>query len=165
VAATDRGVCAVSLGDSDTALESSLRREFPHAAFVRADEGLAGWIAAAAALADGAATRFDAPIDVRATVFQERVWGALRQIPRGEVRSYAEVAASIGRPGAARAVARACASNRLALVTPCHRVTASGGAVGGYRWGADRKARIIEAERSRRPAAGRSRAVSVQSKR
>ena len=160
VAATDRGVAAVSLGDSETALEAGLRKEYPQAEIHRDDAGLQRWVALVLDELAGAKRRPDLPLDVQATAFQHRVWQELRAIPRGQTRSYAEVARRIGQPTAARAVARACASNRVALLVPCHRVVATGGGVGGYRWGAQRKQALLEREQTkavpRKRRAGRS---------
>jgi AraC family transcriptional regulator, regulatory protein of adaptative response / methylated-DNA-[protein]-cysteine methyltransferase len=159
VARTERGVCAVSLGEDATELEAGLRREFPHAVLEHADD-LGAWTEAVASYAHGATTRLDLPLDLRATAFQQRVWKALREIPAGETRSYGEIAAAVGVPRGARAVARACASNRVALAIPCHRVVREDGALGGYRWGLERKRRLLEQEleaRERRePGAGSS---------
>lgn len=146
VAATDRGVCAVSLGDSPGELESGLRREFPRAELERADAALTAWVHPIVAHLEGTNADLERPVELHGTDFQMRVWRALREIPAGSTRSYSEVAESIGRPGAARAVARACASNRVALVVPCHRVVREGGELGGYRWGIDRKRRLLESE-------------------
>lgn len=149
VAATDRGICAVTLGDSDEELAAALRREYPHAVVERAgeeDEGLRSRIEEVVRHLEGASPHLALPLDVRATAFQERVWKALQEIPWGETRSYGEIAAAVGRPGAARAVARACASNPAALVVPCHRVVRGDGEPGGYRWGAERKRRLLERE-------------------
>ena len=151
VGATDRGVCAVSLGDDDAGLVDALRAEYPRASLEPAGEGARPPVAeiARAVAADADLGRL--PLDLRGTAFQLRVWNALRAIPRGETRSYAEVAAAIGRPRASRAVAAACAANHVALAVPCHRVVRSGGAPGGYRWGAERKRALLEGEaRSRR---------------
>jgi AraC family transcriptional regulator of adaptative response/methylated-DNA-[protein]-cysteine methyltransferase len=145
VAATERGLCSVTLGDEAGTLEATLRREFPAARIERADEELRGWAGAVVArLAGDEAERL--PLDVRGTAFQLRVWDALQGIPRGTTRSYAEVARELGQPSAARAVARACASNKLALVIPCHRVVRGDGGLGGYRWGIDRKRGLLEGE-------------------
>jgi AraC family transcriptional regulator of adaptative response/methylated-DNA-[protein]-cysteine methyltransferase len=156
VAVTERGVCAVTLGDSDATLEAALRQEYPRARIEKAgaeDEAIEGWIGAIVRHLEGEQPSLGLPVDVQATAFQRRVWQALQEIPYGETRSYTEVAAAIGQPRAARAVARACASNRVALVVPCHRVvrgdfTADGDS-GGYRWGAERKRRLLERERAR----------------
>jgi AraC family transcriptional regulator of adaptative response/methylated-DNA-[protein]-cysteine methyltransferase len=146
VAATERGVCSVQLGDSDEALEASLRRELP-AAELRRDPGpLTEWVRRILDHLGGTEPRIDVPVDVRATAFQWRVWEALRGIPRGATRSYAEIAQEVGAAGAARAVAKACASNPVALVVPCHRVVRADGAPGGYRWGAERKQKLLAIE-------------------
>jgi AraC family transcriptional regulator of adaptative response/methylated-DNA-[protein]-cysteine methyltransferase len=146
VAATDRGVCAVSMGTSDQELERALSREFPKAALRRDAGGLARWTKAILGHLAGRQPRLDLPLDVRATAFQWQVWTALAAIPYGQTRSYAEVAASIGRPSAVRAVARACAANPVALAIPCHRVVPAAGGPGGYRWGAARKTALLAAE-------------------
>jgi len=146
VAATARGVCAVKLGASDRALKSDLTAEFP-GAVVRPGPLPERWARVIAAAVDGRpATTPDVPLDVQGTAFQWTVWTALQTIPAGETRSYGEVAAGIGRPRAVRAVARACASNPVALVVPCHRVVPAAGGTGGYRWGAERKAKLIARE-------------------
>lgn len=146
VAGTARGVCAVKLGAADASLVEALMAEFPGATVQ--PRGLpAGWARAiAAAIGGRPASTPDVPVDVQGTAFQWRVWKALAAIPAGETRTYAEVATAIGRPKAVRAVARACATNPVALVVPCHRVVPSAGGPGGYRWGADRKAALLERE-------------------
>jgi len=145
VAATARGVCAVELGEDDATLAAALGRELPGADLVRDDGAVQAWTREVVAAMAGA--RAPVPLDLRGTAFQLRVWRALQEIPRGETRSYAEVAALIGRPSAARAVARACAANRVALLVPCHRVVRGTGDAGGYRWGPARKERLLAAER------------------
>jgi AraC family transcriptional regulator of adaptative response/methylated-DNA-[protein]-cysteine methyltransferase len=146
VAATERGVCAISLGKSDRDLELALKDEYP-AATIRRDRGrLAKWTSQVLDHLNGRQPRLDLPLDVRATAFQWQVWTALTQIPRGETRSYGDVATAIGRPGAVRAVARACATNPVALAIPCHRVVPAAGGIGGYRWGAERKKKLLERE-------------------
>jgi AraC family transcriptional regulator, regulatory protein of adaptative response / methylated-DNA-[protein]-cysteine methyltransferase len=158
VAGTRRGVCAVTLGESDPELERHLAAEFPRAVLQRDDPGVRRWVRAVARQIDGgAAARL--PLDLRGTAFQLRVWKALQDIPRGETRSYGTVAAALGQPSAARAVARACATNRLALVVPCHRVVRSGGDLGGYRWGVQRKRRILAMEGD---ASGRAGSLSTR---
>jgi AraC family transcriptional regulator, regulatory protein of adaptative response / methylated-DNA-[protein]-cysteine methyltransferase len=150
VAATQHGVCAVKIGDSSATLIRELRREYP-AANIEADaRPRSEWTKAIASHLRGDAPAQDLPIDVRATAFQWKVWRALQQIPNGETRTYAAVALSIGKPTAARAVARACATNPVALVVPCHRVVPTAGGTGGYRWGVQRKEKLLSAERSRR---------------
>ena len=147
VAATARGVCSVALGDDDAELERALRTELPRADVERDDASLAPTVAALVAQLQGDRGELTVRLDVRGTAFQWKVWQALRGIPRGETRSYAEVAASLGMPTAARAVARACASNQVALVIPCHRVVRGDGGMGGYRWGVARKEALLERER------------------
>ncbi len=149
VASTERGLCAVQLGESDAALEGALRKDYPRAAVVRDDRVLKPTLAAILAHLDGDIPRLDLPVHVAATSFQWRVWRTLQQIPYGETRSYAQVAAALGQPKAVRAVARACASNRVALVVPCHRVVRADGSSGGYRWGVSRKRRLLESEKRR----------------
>jgi AraC family transcriptional regulator of adaptative response/methylated-DNA-[protein]-cysteine methyltransferase len=156
VAATARGVAAVSLGDSEAALEAALRAEYPHAEIARDDRGLERWVSLVLAHISGTAPRQDLPLDVQATAFQHRVWQELRAIPRGETRSYSEVARRIGSPTASRAVARACATNRVALIVPCHRVVEAGGGLGGYRWGVARKRALLDSEGQPAPAPGRA---------
>ncbi len=146
VAATGRGICRIGLGTSVETLEAELRAEFP-AAEIRRDGGpLAAWVGTILRYLDGRAGALDLPLDVRATAFQRRVWEALRRIPYGSTRSYAQVARAIGRPRATRAVARACATNPAALVIPCHRVIREDGGLGGYRWGIARKRALLERE-------------------
>jgi AraC family transcriptional regulator of adaptative response/methylated-DNA-[protein]-cysteine methyltransferase len=147
VASTARGLCAVQLGDSDAALEAGLRKDYPRAELVRDDRVLKPMLAAILAHLDGDVPHLDLPLDVAATRFQWRVWRTLQQIPYGETRSYAQVANELGEPKAVRAVARACASNRVALVVPCHRVVRSDGSLGGYRWGVSRKRLLLEKEK------------------
>jgi len=147
VASTAKGICAVQLGDDDAALEGLLREEFSGAAIERNDREHADWVRGVVALAEGQAPHVSLPLDVRGTAFQQQVWRALRKIPAGRTHSYAEVARSIGRPEAIRAVANACGANPTALVVPCHRVVQSDGGLGGYHWGVERKRRLLEAER------------------
>ncbi len=148
VAATDRGVCAVRLGDDVAGLEQELFEEFAKADVRRDDVALADGLEAVLTHLKGQAPHLDLPLDVQATAFQKRVWQALQEIPYGETRSYGEVAASIGQPSAVRAVARACATNPVALVVPCHRVVRSDGSLSGYRWGVERKQKLLEQEQS-----------------
>jgi AraC family transcriptional regulator of adaptative response/methylated-DNA-[protein]-cysteine methyltransferase len=151
VAATDRGLCFVEIGANDTALLRVLRSEFPRATIdATASEGLEAFLAAAKAIADAKPVSATVPVDIRGTAFQWRVWRALTRIPAGETRAYSDVAASIGRPEAVRAVARACATNPISLVVPCHRVVGRDGAVTGYRWGTEVKTALL-AKEARRP--------------
>ena len=146
VAGTERGVCAIRLGDSDEELESSLRREFPAAEILRDDAALRAWAEELLQHLEGRQPQLNLPLDIRATAFQMRVWRELQAIPYGSTHSYSEVAAAIGQPSAARAVARACATNPVAVVIPCHRVVRGDRSLGGYRWGIDRKRRLLEQE-------------------
>ncbi len=152
VAATAVGVCAVRFvdpgHDDRTEVEAALRAEFPAATLTPDDDGLKAAAAAVVEAAAGGGHSLDLPLDVRSTAFQLRVWRALREIPRGETRSYTQVARAIGQPRAVRAVASACAANPVALVVPCHRVVAAGGGLAGYRWGVDRKRALLDAERT-----------------
>ncbi|MGD0830207.1 MAG: methylated-DNA--[protein]-cysteine S-methyltransferase [Terracidiphilus sp.] len=149
VGATARGLCWLSLAGSEKEAEASLREEFP-AAELRQDPSLAGMVEAALAVVGGAANSsknsVSLQVDLRGTAFQLRVWQALRQIPRGETRSYSQLARELGEPKSTRAVARACAMNRVALVVPCHRVVGVTGTLTGYRWGVERKKMLLEAE-------------------
>ena len=160
VAATERGICAVALGDDAQALEQELRDEFPQAALQRVDEGREGFLAPRLrAVADALASKSGSvPVELLGTAFQLRVWQALMRIPAGETRSYAQLAASLDAPRAARAVARACASNRVAVLVPCHRVIRGDGTPGGYRWGLPRKQALLQAEKNAVPAPAKGRA-------
>ena len=147
VAATERGICKIALGDSTAALELNLRREFPAARITRDSGRLAGWVETILQHLAGREPHLDLPLDIRATAFQQKVWSALRKIPYGSTRSYQAVARAVGSPGATRAVARACATNPVALVIPCHRVVREDGEAGGYRWGVERKEALLKRER------------------
>ena len=147
VAATERGLCAVGLADDAAEALADLAAEFPKAMRVPDQQGLAPALAAILAHLEGRSPHLDLPLDIRATAFQHQVWEALRAIPHGETRSYSEIAASLGRPEAVRAVARACATNPAALVIPCHRAVRQDGTLAGYRWGIDRKRRLLAQER------------------
>lgn len=154
VAATERGICAVQLGDDDGRLEAALEAEYPLATRERAPEALTPWMAMVQAYLDGTTgAGSPVPLDVQATEFKWRVWRALQAIPYGETRSYSEIATAIGAPRAVRAVANACATNSAAIVIPCHRVIGANGTLTGYRWGVDRKRRLLEHERAAAPAA------------
>jgi AraC family transcriptional regulator of adaptative response/methylated-DNA-[protein]-cysteine methyltransferase len=148
VATTKLGICAVRLGDSAQSLERGLRREYGLAALRRDDASFAPVVKQIVRhLEDG--TPFGAlEVDVRANAFTRAVWRALMQIPRGQTRTYKQIAAAVGRPSAARAVARACATNQLAVIIPCHRVVPATGGTGGYRWGPERKRKLLERERA-----------------
>jgi AraC family transcriptional regulator of adaptative response/methylated-DNA-[protein]-cysteine methyltransferase len=163
VAATERGVCRIAFVDDPAAAEAELRAEFPCATLARDDAALAPAAAALAAYAEGRSDRLELPLDVGGSRFRRRVWAALAAIPRGETRSYADVARAIGAPQAARAVAGACAANPLAVAIPCHRVVASDGGLGGYRWGIARKRLLLgrEAYPAARGVTGGTDGVSV----
>jgi AraC family transcriptional regulator, regulatory protein of adaptative response / methylated-DNA-[protein]-cysteine methyltransferase len=154
IGATDRGLCFIQFGESEEELSAALRREYPQAQISpmgspRPPE-FDGWMRALMRHLEGVQPRLDLPLDVRATAFQMRVWKYLQTIPPGEVQSYGEVAAAIGAPKAVRAVARACASNTVAVAIPCHRVIRGTGELGGYRWGLERKRTLIDRERGQR---------------
>jgi AraC family transcriptional regulator of adaptative response/methylated-DNA-[protein]-cysteine methyltransferase len=152
VAATDRGICMTALGDSRDALEADLRRRFPAAEVAPADAALADWAGRVVRFITRPGDQLDLPLDIRGTAFQARVWRALREIPVGATASYSEIAAKLGRPRAVRAVAAACAANKLALLVPCHRVVRTDGDLAGYRWGIERKRALLAREREAAPA-------------
>src|SRR5271170_3319164 len=147
IAATDRGVCAIQFAHSDGELLEGLKREFPFAARKPDDGGLQAWAAALLAKMAGHELNAALPLDIRATAFQRRVWTYLQSIPFGATRSYGQVAKAIGQPTASRAVARACATNPVAVAIPCHRVVREDGTESGYRWGLERKKTLLELER------------------
>ncbi|MGZ4815499.1 MAG: bifunctional DNA-binding transcriptional regulator/O6-methylguanine-DNA methyltransferase Ada [Terriglobales bacterium] len=146
IAATDKGVCAVRIGDSDKTLEATLRGEFAKAEITRDDNQLASYVRDILSAAEGKGIAQEVPLDIQHTAFQWKVWQALRNIRLGETRSYQQVAKAIGEPRAVRAVANACASNPVALVIPCHRVVRTNGELGGYRWGVERKQQLLAKE-------------------
>ena len=152
IGATDRGICFLQFGDSDSALTRELGRQFPAAVTqpmpATHKKQFDSWMAALNRHLRGREPQLDLPLDVRGTAFQLIVWRYLQKLPYGEVRSYGEVAAAIGRPSAVRAVARACASNGVALLIPCHRVVRGTGELGGYRWGLQRKRVLLDTERA-----------------
>jgi AraC family transcriptional regulator, regulatory protein of adaptative response / methylated-DNA-[protein]-cysteine methyltransferase len=152
VAATERGISAVYLGDRDSDLVAALRKEYPRAEIRTATREHSKWVHSIVQHLAGSNPRLNLPTDVMATAFQRRVWEALRSIPFGETRTYSEVARAIGQPSAIRAVARACATNPASIVVPCHRVVRTDGTLGGYRWGLGRKKLLLEREK----AAGRA---------
>ena len=147
VATTERGVCAVRMGDTDVELESDLRAEFPAANIQRTDSALREPVQKILGHLTNKEPRLDLPLDIRSTAFQRQVWEQLRAIPYGQTVSYGDVAKSLGKPGAVRAVGRACATNPVALVIPCHRVVREDQTLGGYRWGLERKQKLLERER------------------
>ncbi|WP_438021599.1 bifunctional DNA-binding transcriptional regulator/O6-methylguanine-DNA methyltransferase Ada [Sorangium sp. So ce315] len=148
VAATARGVCAILLGDDPEELVHDLERRFPRARLLGGDAGFEQLVAQVVGLVESPRVGVALPLDVRGTAFQQRVWQALRGIPMGATASYAEIASAIGAPGAARAVARACAANALAVAIPCHRVVRNDGELSGYRWGVERKRALLDREAS-----------------
>jgi AraC family transcriptional regulator, regulatory protein of adaptative response / methylated-DNA-[protein]-cysteine methyltransferase len=150
IAATDKGICAISFADSEQQLLQGLIREFPFAVRRRDEGAMEEWQQTIARLIRGQELNPSLPLDIRATAFQRRVWEALQRIPRGETRSYSAVAKKMGRPKSARAVARACAANPVAVVIPCHRVVREDGEMGGYRWGIERKERLLAMEEKAR---------------
>lgn len=146
IAATDKGVCSIQFADSEEELEQGLKQEFPFAIRRRDDQGLAEIAQQLVRQVSGEAPPSSLPLDIRATAFQRRVWSYLQRIGFGETRSYSEVAKAIGRPSAVRAVARACATNPVAIAIPCHRVVSKNGRSGGYRWGMQRKETLLRIE-------------------
>jgi len=147
VAATDKGVCAVRMGDSESELLAELRREFPMSDVKEDSQGLSATVKQVVDCVNGDDAHPQIPLDIRGTAFQAKVWETLRRIPRGETRSYAQIARSLKQPNAVRAVARACAANPVAVIVPCHRVVRTDGAMGGYRWGVERKEKLLAAEK------------------
>jgi AraC family transcriptional regulator of adaptative response/methylated-DNA-[protein]-cysteine methyltransferase len=155
IGATDRGICFLQFGDSPEALQAQLVREYPKARIMQSatpQSPFDAWVAAIDRYLKGEQPHLDLPLDIRATAFQLRVWKYLQGIPYGDLQSYAEVAAGIGKPGSARAVAQACAKNHVALAIPCHRIIRGDGGLGGWRWGLERKRVLIDLERARRAA-------------
>ena len=169
IGATDRGVCFVQFGESAAVLLEALRKEYPAARVEPMHKPAGGaflqWRDALHSYLAGDQPSLDLPVDVRATAFQMRVWNYLQSIPFGEVRSYSDVAAAIGQPSAARAVARACAANRVALAIPCHRVIRGSGELGGYRWGLERKRKLLKLERGSSPHPPETTAINSHSTR
>ena len=146
VAATEKGICAIQFGDRDEELVEGLKREFPFAIRKRDDETMRTWTEAVLRQISGHKLNRSLPLDIQATAFQKRVWTHLQSLPFGTTQSYGEVAKAIGQPKAARAVARACASNRIAVAIPCHRGVREDGEMGGYRWGVERKRALLQME-------------------
>jgi AraC family transcriptional regulator, regulatory protein of adaptative response / methylated-DNA-[protein]-cysteine methyltransferase len=147
VAATNRGICMTALGDERASLEGELRRRFPAALIWPADAALTAWAEQIVSFITRPDKELDLPLDIRGTAFQAQVWRALQKIPPGRTATYSEIAAALGRPKSVRAVAQACASNKLAVLVPCHRVVRSDGELAGYRWGIERKRALIARER------------------
>jgi len=148
VAATERGVSAVYLGDTESTLVAELREEYPRAEIAAAPDSFQRWVSEVVQRVEGKLPHMELPLDVQATAFQRRVWKELRRIPRGKTRTYAQVAKSLGQPKAVRAVACACATNPVSIVVPCHRVIREDGALGGYRWGLSRKEQLLAQEKA-----------------
>jgi len=149
VAATDRGICAIEFGDDPETLPELVQIRFPNAQLNKADIGLKTLIEEVVNYINSPKNTFQVPLDIKGTAFQQQVWEVLRQIQPGETMSYTDVAERIGKPNAVRAVASACASNKLAVVIPCHRVISKSGKIGGYRWGTERKQRLLKSEQDR----------------
>lgn len=147
VAATERGVSAVYLGDSGQKLVKELREEYPRAEISAENGGFSQWVEEVVARLEGNAPRRELPLDLQATAFQRRVWQELQRIPRGSTRTYSEIARAVGMPRGAQAVARACATNPVSVVVPCHRVVRADGNLAGYRWGLSRKEKLLARER------------------
>uniref|UniRef100_UPI003CFEFCB9 methylated-DNA--[protein]-cysteine S-methyltransferase n=1 Tax=Alcaligenes faecalis TaxID=511 RepID=UPI003CFEFCB9 len=148
VAESDRGICAISLGDDAQLLLEQLQNRFKAAELIRADSLLKQRVVQVLAMVEDSARDLDLPLDIQGTAFQQRVWEFLRHIPAGQTLSYTEIAERLGMPKGARAVARACASNILAIAIPCHRVLRQSGDLAGYRWGLERKKTLVERERA-----------------
>jgi AraC family transcriptional regulator of adaptative response/methylated-DNA-[protein]-cysteine methyltransferase len=148
LAATERGICSVKVGSSDSMLIAELFKEFPKAIMEGDQETLGSWVSEVVAQVERGDVPFSLPLDIQATAFQRRVYEALRRIPRGETRSYSQLASEIGDANACRAVAQACAHNPVAIVIPCHRVVQADGGLGGYRWGKERKRELLEREKT-----------------
>jgi AraC family transcriptional regulator, regulatory protein of adaptative response / methylated-DNA-[protein]-cysteine methyltransferase len=148
IGATERGVSAVYLGETESALRAELREEYPRAEIAPAADSFQRWVREIVQRIDGKQPRMELPLDLQATAFQRRVWQELQRIPRGRTRTYSQVARSLGQPKAVRAVARACATNPVSIVVPCHRVIREDGTLAGYRWGLSRKERLLARERA-----------------
>lgn len=146
VARSDKGICAILLGDDPDELVRDLQDRFPRATLLGGDSAFEETMARAVGMVEAPGVGLDLPLDIRGTVFQQRVWKALQQIPAGTKATYAEIAEQIGAPKSARAVAQACAANPLAIAIPCHRVVRNDGSLSGYRWGVDRKRTLLERE-------------------
>jgi len=148
VAATERGVSAVYLGNTESTLIAELRDEYPRAEIVAAPDSFQRWVREIVLRIEGKQPHMELPLDVQATAFQRRVWKELQRIPRGWTRTYSQVAKSLGQPTAVRAVARACATNPVSIVVPCHRVIREDGTLAGYRWGLSRKEQLLAQEKA-----------------
>jgi len=148
VAATDKGICAIFFGDTESTLAKELAQRFPHAELVGTDERLSAMLAQVVAHIEAPKSKIDLPLDVRGTAFQHQVWAALRELAPGEMATYGDIARRIGKPAAVRAVGAACGANPVAVVIPCHRVVGRDGKLTGYRWGVVRKRKLLDRERS-----------------
>jgi AraC family transcriptional regulator of adaptative response/methylated-DNA-[protein]-cysteine methyltransferase len=146
VASSEKGICAILLGEDPEALVRDLQDRFPEAELIGGDEDFERLVARVVGFLENPSSGLDLPLDIRGTAFQQRVWEALRQIPAGSTASYAEIAERIGQPKSVRAVAQACGANHLAVAVPCHRVVKTDGALSGYRWGIERKAQLLRRE-------------------
>ncbi|KPW71498.1 MULTISPECIES: bifunctional DNA-binding transcriptional regulator/O6-methylguanine-DNA methyltransferase Ada [Pseudomonas syringae group] len=151
VATSSKGICAISLGDDPGALIERFQDQFPNANLIGGDAQFEALIATVVGFVESPATGLALPLDIRGTVFQERVWQALRDIPAGSTATYTEIATQLGMPSAVRAVANACGANKLAVAIPCHRVVRSDGTLSGYRWGVERKRKLLEIESGGEP--------------
>lgn len=150
VAATGRGICSIALGDDPEALVEQLKHRFAHADLIAGDDGFQRWVAGVVDVVERPGDDLRLPLEVQGTAFQHRVWRRLMKIPCGQTRTYGQIAAELGTPNATRAVASACAANPVAVAIPCHRVVRSDGSISGYRWGAGRKRKLLDAERRQR---------------
>jgi AraC family transcriptional regulator of adaptative response/methylated-DNA-[protein]-cysteine methyltransferase len=149
IGGTEFGICAVCMGDSDKSVESALSEQYPSARLERDDESMREWVAQITNYLSGKEFNLNLPLDIQATAFQTRVWAQIRSVPYGATASYSKIATAIGEPKAARAVARACATNPVALIVPCHRVVGEDGKLHGYRWGKERKQQLLRLEQSK----------------
>jgi AraC family transcriptional regulator of adaptative response/methylated-DNA-[protein]-cysteine methyltransferase len=148
VAATEKGICAIEFGDAPEALGQHLHAKFPKAELIHDDPDFEVWLARVLAFLESPREALDLPLDIQGTAFQRRVWTALQEIPMGATATYGAIAARIGNPRAARAVAQACAANAVAVAVPCHRVVRGDGGLGGYRWGSERKRKLLDREKA-----------------
>jgi AraC family transcriptional regulator of adaptative response/methylated-DNA-[protein]-cysteine methyltransferase len=146
VAASEKGICAILMGEDPGALQRELQHRFPRAAFTPADAAFETSVAKVVAFVDAPRIGLDLPLDIRGTAFQQRVWQALCEVPLGSTASYTEIAEKIGAPKAVRAVAQACAANAIAVAIPCHRILRNDGGISGYRWGVERKRALLKRE-------------------
>ena len=148
VAASDKGICAIFLGDDPAALARELRNRFPKARLVDGEATLGPWVAEVVGLVEQPALSLALPLDIHGTAFQMRVWKALREVPPGSTASYSDIARRIGQPTAVRAVAQACAANPIAIAVPCHRIVRTDQSLSGYRGGVERKAELLKREKA-----------------